>query len=190
MSAVNSPDNPRVYLEIEVGAQAAGRITIELFAGVVPRTAENFRALCTGERGVGKSGKRLHYKGSSFHRVITEFMAQVHPTPFPPRHQVTLMSCTPGACCATASTFVHPAGSNLQGLRYLQRYMLQSASLLLGCLCARFLDEWLGRTAESGQTPPSVILLTRPPLMHTVSNTNCRAGDGHRDCFGKADPPC
>ena len=69
--------------DVEIGAHPAGRITIELFAGVVPRTAENFRALCTGEKGVGKSGKRLHYKGSAFHRVITEFMAQACPPPPP-----------------------------------------------------------------------------------------------------------
>jgi peptidylprolyl isomerase len=47
-----------------------------LFADVVPKTAENFRALCTGEKGVGKSGKPLHYKGSGFHRIITQFMCQ------------------------------------------------------------------------------------------------------------------
>ena len=68
--------NPRVFFDVTIGGQAAGRITMELYADKTPKTAENFRALCTGEKGVGKSGKPLHYKGSSFHRVITEFMAQ------------------------------------------------------------------------------------------------------------------
>lgn len=68
--------NPRVFFDISIGGQPAGRIVFELFADVVPRTAENFRALCTGEKGVGKSGKLLHYKGSSFHRIIPQFMCQ------------------------------------------------------------------------------------------------------------------
>ena len=68
--------NPTVFFDVTIGGQPAGRITMQLFADVVPKTAENFRALCTGEKGVGKSGKPLHFKGSSFHRVINEFMAQ------------------------------------------------------------------------------------------------------------------
>merc|ERR1719389_1579509 len=64
-----------VYFDITIGGQAAGRIEMDLFNDA-PQTAENFRCLCTGEKGVGKSGKPLHYKGSSFHRVITGFMAQ------------------------------------------------------------------------------------------------------------------
>mmetsp|Transcript_21643 Transcript_21643/g.49234 ORF Transcript_21643/g.49234 Transcript_21643/m.49234 type:complete len:243 (-) Transcript_21643:252-980(-) len=72
----SSPSNPRVFFDIEIGGKAAGRVVIELFATVVPKTAENFRCLCTGEKGMGKRGKKLHYKGSTFHRVIPGFMCQ------------------------------------------------------------------------------------------------------------------
>ena len=62
---------PRCWFDMTVGGVPVGRITFELRADVVPRTAENFRALCTGEKGGG-----LHYQGSTFHRVIPEFMCQ------------------------------------------------------------------------------------------------------------------
>ena len=68
--------NPKVALDVTIGGEPAGTITVELFADVVPKTAENFRALCTGEKGMGKSGKPLAYAGSTFHRVIPGFMIQ------------------------------------------------------------------------------------------------------------------
>ena len=68
--------NPRVFFDVSIGGAPAGRIVMELYADTTPRTAENFRALCTGEKGVGRSGKPLHFKGSIFHRVIPSFMCQ------------------------------------------------------------------------------------------------------------------
>jgi len=67
--------NPKVFFDITIGGSDAGRITMELRADIVPKTAENFRALCTGEK-KGADGKVLTYKGSSFHRVIPDFMCQ------------------------------------------------------------------------------------------------------------------
>mmetsp|Transcript_6771 Transcript_6771/g.15749 ORF Transcript_6771/g.15749 Transcript_6771/m.15749 type:complete len:228 (+) Transcript_6771:14-697(+) len=70
------PSNPVVYFDVAIGGNIEGRIEFELFSDLVPKTAENFRALCTGEKGTGSSGKALHYKGSGFHRVIDGFMCQ------------------------------------------------------------------------------------------------------------------
>lgn len=69
-------NNPHVFFQIQQGEEDLGRIVMQIYKDITPKTAENFRALCTGERGDGKSGKPLHYKGCSFHRVIQDFMLQ------------------------------------------------------------------------------------------------------------------
>ncbi|MCE9567192.1 MAG: peptidylprolyl isomerase [Planctomycetes bacterium] len=71
--AVN-PKNPKVFFEIAIDRKAAGRIEMELFADTCPKTADNFLQLCVGTK--SKAGKTLAYKGSSFHRVIPDFMCQ------------------------------------------------------------------------------------------------------------------
>ncbi|XP_071560057.1 peptidyl-prolyl cis-trans isomerase D isoform X2 [Temnothorax nylanderi] len=74
--ALTNPDNPVVFLDITINSEKVGRIVIELFKNIVPRTAENFRALCTGEMGAGTKAARLHYKGSIFHKVVSQFKIQ------------------------------------------------------------------------------------------------------------------
>eukprot|EP00931_Biecheleriopsis_adriatica_P117096 TRINITY_DN92648_c0_g1_i1.p1 TRINITY_DN92648_c0_g1~~TRINITY_DN92648_c0_g1_i1.p1 ORF type:complete len:356 (+),score=77.52 TRINITY_DN92648_c0_g1_i1:76-1143(+) len=71
-----APGRPRVYLDIAIDATPVGRIVCELYSDAAPRTAENFRSLCTGVRGIGHRGKPLHYKGVSFHRIVPNFMVQ------------------------------------------------------------------------------------------------------------------
>lgn len=66
----------KVFFDVEVDGEPAGRIVIGLFGDAVPNTVKNFVALCTGEEGVGLSGVLRTYKGSVFHRVIPEFMLQ------------------------------------------------------------------------------------------------------------------
>ena len=68
-------ENPQTFFDITIGNEGeegfqSGRVVFELFADV-PKTCENFRALCTGEK-----GSTMHYKGNCFHRIISDFMMQ------------------------------------------------------------------------------------------------------------------
>lgn len=72
----SDPNNPVVYFDIAIDDEPPQRIEIELFKNLVPKTAENFRALCTGEKGLAQCGKPLHYKGTIFHRLVKNFMIQ------------------------------------------------------------------------------------------------------------------
>lgn len=69
-------ENPIVFMDFTVGEKDVGRIVFELRADTVPKTAENFRCLCTGEKGKTNLGTTLHYKGSTMHRIIPQFMCQ------------------------------------------------------------------------------------------------------------------
>ncbi|SGY84574.1 BQ5605_C009g05705 [Microbotryum silenes-dioicae] len=68
--------NPRCFFDISLEGKLLGRVIFELFADAVPKTAENFRALCTGSAGVNEMGIPLYYKGTPFHRIIAGFMVQ------------------------------------------------------------------------------------------------------------------
>lgn len=71
----------QAFFDISIGtkegeAAEPQRVELGLYGNDLPRTVANFLALCTGEKGTGESGKPLHYKGSSFHRIIKNFMVQ------------------------------------------------------------------------------------------------------------------
>ncbi|KAK8181781.1 putative peptidyl-prolyl cis-trans isomerase [Phyllosticta capitalensis] len=72
---IRNPDNPVVFFDVTLGGEPLGRIKMELFKDVVPRTAENFRQFCTGESKNGL-GRPQGFKGCKFHRVIKDFMIQ------------------------------------------------------------------------------------------------------------------
>lgn len=77
MSTAAATSKPQVFFDIALAGKGdLGRVVMELHSDVVPKTAENFRQLCTGEAGAGKKGKPLHFKGSTFHRIIPSFMCQ------------------------------------------------------------------------------------------------------------------
>ena len=66
----------KVFFDVTVGGEPAGRVVMALFGNVAPRTAENFRQLCSGESGNTASGVPRHFKGCKFHRIIPGFMVQ------------------------------------------------------------------------------------------------------------------
>ena len=73
---MTSTTNSVVFFDITIDGRYAGRMEMTLRNDIVPRTAENFRALCTGEKGIGRAGKPLYFKGCLFHRIVPEFMCQ------------------------------------------------------------------------------------------------------------------
>lgn len=71
---MSNPPRPIVFMDINIGETPAGRLKMELFSDIVPKTAENFRQLCTGEHRV--NSRPQGYKGATFHRVVRDFMVQ------------------------------------------------------------------------------------------------------------------
>ena len=71
---VKAKPNPVVYFDISIDNRPAGRLEFTLRADCAPRTCENFRVLCTGEK--SSPQKNLWYRGCVFHRVIPNFMIQ------------------------------------------------------------------------------------------------------------------
>ncbi|XP_010900665.5 NK-tumor recognition protein isoform X3 [Esox lucius] len=70
-------ERPQCYFDVEINREPVGRIVFQLFSDVCPKTSKNFLSLCTGDRGAGKTtGKKLCFKGSTFHRVVKNFMIQ------------------------------------------------------------------------------------------------------------------
>lgn len=68
---------PRCFFDLSINNVTIGRVVFELFTDICPKTCENFRCLCTGEKGIGKSTQKpLHYKNCLFHRVVKDFMVQ------------------------------------------------------------------------------------------------------------------
>lgn len=82
LALARAPDAPdmtithRVFFDVAIDGKPVGQVELGLYGKTVPKTVENFRALCTGEKGMGQSGHKLSYSGSAFHRVIPGFMIQ------------------------------------------------------------------------------------------------------------------
>eukprot|EP00291_Cryptomonas_curvata_P031338 CAMPEP_0172206688 /NCGR_PEP_ID=MMETSP1050-20130122/33368_1 /TAXON_ID=233186 /ORGANISM="Cryptomonas curvata, Strain CCAP979/52" /LENGTH=273 /DNA_ID=CAMNT_0012885821 /DNA_START=38 /DNA_END=856 /DNA_ORIENTATION=- len=66
----------KTYFDITIGDEEVGRIVMGLYGNTVPKTVQNFHSLCIGDKGTSSSGAKLHYEGTSFHRIIPGFMCQ------------------------------------------------------------------------------------------------------------------
>ena len=90
----------RVFLDVApFGSEPGGRLELELYSDGVPATAQTFQQLCNGESGLTSSGKALHYKGSTFHRIIPGFMAQVRNNNHPVIIYIHAQLHRNAACC-------------------------------------------------------------------------------------------
>ena len=85
----------KVFFDVTVGGEPAGRVVMALFGHVAPRTAENFRQLCSGESGSTANGVPRHFKGCKFHRIIPGFMVQGNGTCFVARPFLCLICFAP-----------------------------------------------------------------------------------------------
>jgi peptidylprolyl isomerase len=103
-AVVHSGDNKKVFFDITIGDEPAGRIVMELYNSVVPKTAQNFLSLCRGDAGEASTGQKKHYKGSAFHRVISGFMIQGPSQPF------LSLPLNPSLCCSL-QVETSPAGT-------------------------------------------------------------------------------
>ena len=72
-----SGEGPICFLDFSIGGTSVGRVKVKLYQDKVPLAVENFRALCTGEKGMGRSGKPLHYQFSKVHRIVSDFCVQL-----------------------------------------------------------------------------------------------------------------
>lgn len=147
-------ENPVVFFDITIGGAPKGRIEMELRTDIVPKTSENFRCLCTGEKGTGRSGKALHFKGSTFHRVIPKFMAQGG-------------DFTRGN--GTGGESIYGAQFNDENFT-----LKHTGAGVLRCVCVRPLMKWLVKEPRTALTYGIVLLLGHFSMANSGPNTNGR----------------